>query len=80
MRKKSRLVGGNKIKKRSIFKKYNPFPALKKFFGLTKKETWKERQRRHKKDFNSFVERRKQEKNNKKRSKKVKRKSYFSFN
>ena len=79
MRKKSRLVGG-KIKKRSIFKKYNPFPALKNFFGLTKKETRKERQKRHKQDFYSFVERRKKEKNNKKRSKKVKRKRYISFN
>ncbi len=78
MRKKSRLVGG-KIKKRSIFKKYNPFPALKNFFGLTKKETYHERRRRHKKEFNDFVEKRKQEKNNKKRSKKVKRKRYISF-
>jgi hypothetical protein len=71
MRKKSRLVGG-KIKKRSIFKKYNPFPSLKKFFGLTKKETWNEKQKRHKQEFKAFVETRKKEKNNKKRSKKKK--------
>ena len=71
MRKKSRLVGG-KIKKRSIFNKYNPFPSLKKFFGLTKKETWNEKQKRHKQEFKAFVETRKKEKNNKKRRKKKK--------
>ena len=47
MRKKSKMRGG-KIKKRSIFKIYNPFTPLKNFFGLTKKETYKERQKRHK--------------------------------
>ena len=73
MRKKSRLVGG-KIKKRSIFKKYNPFISLANFFGLTKKETYHETQRRHKKEFNDFVKKRKKEKNNRKRSKKLKKK------
>lgn len=74
MRKKSKMRGG-KIKKLSIFKKYNPFPALKNFFGLTKKETWKERQKRHKTEFRSWSQDKEKEKEekNKKRSKKVKK-------
>jgi len=42
-------------------------------FGLTKKETYQERQKRHKKDFNNFIKQTQKERNNKKRSKKVKR-------
>ena len=74
MRKKSKMRGG-KIKKLSIFKKYNPFTPLKIFFGLTKKETYKERQKRHKQEFKAWKQRKKE-----KRSKKVKGKNYFSFN
>lgn len=67
-----KLVGG-KIIKRSIFQKYNPIRSLKNLFGLTKKETYQERQKRHKKDFNNFIKKKQKERNNKKRSKKVKR-------
>ena len=62
---KSKMVGG-KIKKRSIFKKYNPIRSFKKFFGLTKKETYKEMKKRQKKKYNNFKKSRQKEINNKK--------------
>ena len=71
---RSKMVGG-KIKKRSFFKKYNPIRSFKNFFGLTKKETWNEKQKRHKQEFKAWKQRKKEEKkkkNNKKRSKKKK--------
>jgi len=71
MRKKNRLVGG-KIIKRSIFQKYNPIRSLKIFFGLTKKETYHERQKRQNKNFNNFIKKKQKERNNKK-SKKLKK-------
>ena len=66
----------SKIKKRSIFKKYNLIRSFKNFVGLTKKETSKERRSRHKKDFNNFVEKRKKEKEEKKKKKEKRKKEY----
>ena len=74
-----KLVGG-KIKKLSIFKRYNPLWSLKKLFGLTKKETWQERRKRQKQEYRNWVNEKnksKQINNNKKKLIKKSKKNFF---